>query len=192
MLLLSVYTTWQPATYLRRALHPLGQVYHFSCLEKKKFLLFPRRSALIHSCICLFFFFFSSLCGNWRLSVRHRPTNILFPRPASSTQAFHLLLRLALCLIQYRECRFLDLLAKHLKIASFFAFFFLSFFSLAFRERFHAVLGRWWSCSSQKPEYRAKNRSQILKLAPKITAIILSRLFINLNCYLRVGLYCLP
>lgn len=181
MLLLSVYTTWQSATYLHRALHPLGQVYHFSCLEKKKILLSDRRSALIHSCICLFFFF--SLCGNWRLSARHRPTNILFPRPASSTQAFHLLLRLALCLIQYRECPFLDLLAKHLKIA---------FFFFSFCDGFHAVLGRWWSCSSQKPEYRAKNRSQILKLAPKITAIILSCLFINLNCYLRVGLYCLP
>lgn len=77
-----------------------------------------------------FFFFFFSLCGNWRLSARHRPTNILFPRPASSTQAFHVLLRLALCLIQYRECRFLDLLAKHLKIASFFFAFFFLFFSL--------------------------------------------------------------
>lgn len=73
--------------------------------------------------------FFFSLCGNWRLSARHRPTNILFPRPASSTQAFHLLLRLALCLIQFRECRFLDLLAKHLKIASSFFFFFLFSFS---------------------------------------------------------------
>lgn len=70
--------------------------------------------------------FFFSLCGNWRLSARHRPTNILFPRPASSTQAFHLLLRLALCLIQYRECPFLDLLAKHLKIALSFFFFFFS------------------------------------------------------------------
>lgn len=71
--------------------------------------------------------FFFSLCGNWRLSARHRPTNILFPRPASSTQAFHLLLRLALCLIQFRECRFLDLLAKHLKIAASFYFFLFSF-----------------------------------------------------------------
>lgn len=85
----------------------------------------------------VFFFLFFSLCGNWRLSARHRPTNILFPRPASSTQAFHLLLRLALCLIQYRECRFLDLLAKHLKIASFFFLlffcFFFSFFSFSWR-----------------------------------------------------------
>lgn len=49
----------------------------------EKILLLPHRSALIRFCICLF-----SLCRKLKALVCHRPTNVLFPRPASSAEPF--------------------------------------------------------------------------------------------------------